>query len=105
MIEIAQARALVRDLFEHSARIYWTDFILTMLVAYGAVALYLSSPVFSLPCFIGFTVAAFALLRCGVFIHEIAHMPRGRMPPFPGHLEHPIWRPGPDALLHVQESR
>ena len=82
VFSIAQARALVRDLFEHRAWIYWTDFILTMLVAYGAVALYLSSPVFSLPCFIGFTVAAFALLRCGVFIHEIAHMPRGRMPLF-----------------------
>lgn len=75
----AEARALVRDLFEHRARIYWTDFILTLLIAYGAVALYLSNPVFSLPCFIGFAVAAFALFRCGVFIHEIAHMPRGRM--------------------------
>ena len=79
VFSIIQARALLRDLFEHRAWIYWTDFILTMLVAYGAVALYLSSPVFSLPCFIGFTIAAFALLRCGVFIHEIAHLPRGRM--------------------------
>ena len=82
MIEIAQARVLVRDLFEHRAWIYWMDFILTLVVAYGAAALYLSSPVFSLSCFIGFAVAAFALLRCGVFIHEIAHMPRGRMPVF-----------------------
>jgi fatty acid desaturase len=82
MIEITQARALVKDLFEHRAWIYWMDFILTLVVAYGAAALYLSSPVFSLPCFIGFAVAAFALLRCGVFIHEIAHMPRGRMPVF-----------------------
>jgi fatty acid desaturase len=79
---IAPAGALVRDLFEHSARIYWTDFILTLLAVYGAVALYLSSRIFSLPCFIGFTVAAFALFRCGVFIHEIAHMPRGRLPRF-----------------------
>ena len=45
---LAQARALVEDLFEHRAWIYWTDFILTLLVAYGAVALYLSSPVFAL---------------------------------------------------------
>src|SRR5258708_17070397 len=77
-----QARILVKDLFEHSARIYWTDFLLTLFVAYGAVALYLSSPVLSLRCCIGFTVAAFALFRCGVFIHEIAHIPQGPMPLF-----------------------
>jgi fatty acid desaturase len=69
----------VKDLFEHSAWIYWTDFLLSLFVAYGAVALYLSSPIFSPACLIGFTIAALALFRCGVFIHEIAHLPRGRM--------------------------
>jgi len=78
-ISLVQARALVKDLFEHSAWIYWTDFLLSMSVAYGAVALYLSSPSFSPRFLSGFTVAAFALLRCGVFIHEIAHMPGKRM--------------------------
>src|SRR5438105_11041302 len=78
-ISLVQARTLVKDLFEHSARIYWTDFLLSMAVAYGAVALYLSSPIFSPRSVIGFTIAAFALYRCGVFIHEIAHMPRKRM--------------------------
>jgi fatty acid desaturase len=76
---IAQARAVVKDLFEHSARIYWTDFLLSLSVAYGAVALYLSSPVFSPRYLIAFAVAAFALFRCGVFIHEIVHMPKERM--------------------------
>jgi fatty acid desaturase len=76
---LIQARALVKDLFEHRARIYWTDFLLSMSVAYGAVALYLSSPIFSPLSLIGFTIAAFALLRCGVFIHEIAHLPRKRL--------------------------
>ncbi len=79
---LARARTLVGDLFAHSARIYWTDFLLTLFAAYGAVALYLASPIFSLKCCIGFTVAAFALFRCGVFIHEIAHIPRERMPLF-----------------------
>jgi fatty acid desaturase len=76
---IARARAVVKDLFEHKAWIYWTDFLLCVSVAYGAVALYLSSPAFSPPYLIGFTIAAFALYRCGVFIHEIVHMPRERM--------------------------
>jgi fatty acid desaturase len=78
-ISLVQARALVKDLFEHDARIYWTDFLLTLFVTYGAVALYLSSPTFSWLFFLGFTIAAFGLFRCGVFIHEIAHMPRERL--------------------------
>jgi fatty acid desaturase len=78
----SQARALVKDLFEHSAWIYWTDFLLSMVLGYAAVALYLFSPAFSLQFFIGLTVAAFALFRCGVFMHEIIHMPRERMPVF-----------------------
>jgi fatty acid desaturase len=76
---VAEARAVVKDLFEHSALIYWTDFLLSLSVAYGAVALYLSSPVFSPRYLIAFAIAAFALFRCGVFIHEIVHMPRERM--------------------------
>jgi fatty acid desaturase len=78
----SQARAVVKDLFEHNARIYWTDFILSMVLGYAAAALYLFSPAFSLQFFIGLTIAAFALFRCGVFIHEITHMPEGRMPVF-----------------------
>jgi len=78
----AQARALVKDLFEHSARIYWTDFLLSMVLGYAAVALYLFSAALSPPFFLGITIAAFALFRCGVFMHEIVHLPRGRMPVF-----------------------
>lgn len=78
----SQARAVVKDLFEHSPRIYWTDFLLSMVLGYAAVALYLFSPTFSLQFFIGLTIAVFALFRCGVFMHEIVHMPRERMPVF-----------------------
>jgi fatty acid desaturase len=78
----AQARAVVKDLFQHSARIYWTDFLVSMVLGYAAVALYLFSPTFSPQFFIGLTIAALALFRCGVFMHEIVHMPRERMPVF-----------------------
>jgi len=78
----SQVRAVVKDLFEHSARIYWTDFLVSMVLGYAAAALYLFSPTFSPDFFIGFMIAVFALFRCGVFIHEIVHMPRGRMPVF-----------------------
>ena len=46
-ISLVQTRSLVKDLFQHSAWIYWTDFLLSISVAYGAVALYLSNPIFS----------------------------------------------------------
>lgn len=74
-ISFAQTRALVKDLLEPNPRIYWADFLLSLSVAYGSAALYLLSPRFSAPYSIGFTIAAFALYRCGVFIHEIVHLP------------------------------
>jgi len=81
-LSFAQAKTLVKDLFEHDARIYWTDFLVSLSITYGAVALYLSSQMFSALFFIGFTVAAFGLYRCGVFVHEIAHLPGKRMGSF-----------------------
>lgn len=76
---LAETRKIIQDLFERRAAIYWTDFLVSMSVAYGAVAVYLTSTPFSPPYFISFIVAAFALFRCGVFIHEIVHLPAGRL--------------------------
>lgn len=78
-LSLAHPTDIIRDLFEHRALIYWTDFLLSLTVAYGAVALYLWSPAFSPGGLAAFTVAAFALFRSGVFIHEIVHLPRGRL--------------------------
>ena len=41
-LSFAQARTFVKDLFEHKAWIYWMDFLLSLSLAYGAVALYLT---------------------------------------------------------------
>ncbi|MGH8296428.1 MAG: fatty acid desaturase family protein [Steroidobacteraceae bacterium] len=81
-LELREAREMIKDLFRHDARIYWTDFLLSLLVAYGAAALYLSSPAFSARAIGAFAVAVFALFRCGVFIHEIVHMPGDRLRTF-----------------------
>jgi fatty acid desaturase len=81
-LDLREAREIIGDLFRHNALIYWTDFLLTMSIAYGAVALYLSSPAFSALYIAAFIVAAFALFRCGVFIHEIVHMPGDRLRAF-----------------------
>jgi fatty acid desaturase len=81
---VTRVRELVKDLFNHSARVYWADFLLSMSVAYGAVALFLSSRAFSPVYILAFVVAAFGLFRCGVFMHEIVHLPKGRLPLFSG---------------------
>jgi len=76
---LTAARELIKDLFEPSARHYWTDFLLSLAIAYGAVALYLSTSPFSPPFIASFIVAAFALFRCGVFMHELVHLPARRL--------------------------
>ncbi len=76
---LAEARGVLKDLFEPRAPIYWSDFLVSLCIAYGAVALYLRSPLLSGLQVLGFVVGAFALFRCGVFIHEIVHLPRGRL--------------------------
>jgi len=78
-LSLAQTRRIIQDLFEHRAWLYWTDFLLSLSLAYGAVAVYLTTAPFSPPYLIAFIVAAFALFRCGVFIHEIVHLPAQRL--------------------------
>lgn len=73
--ELTEARELVKDLFEPRAWRYWVDFLLSLSIAYAAVAVYLSAAPFSPPFIASFIVAAFALFRCGVFMHELVHLP------------------------------
>jgi fatty acid desaturase len=78
----AEAGRVVRDLFQRSPRRYWVDLLVTVSVAYGAVALYLSAPMPSARGVAALAVAAFALFRAGVFIHEIVHFRRGELRSF-----------------------
>lgn len=79
---VQEAKRIVEDLFEPDPAIYWGDFIATAAVAYGFAALYLTAPTFSWEQAITFVIAGLALFRAGVFIHEIVHMPKGRMTAF-----------------------
>jgi fatty acid desaturase len=74
-----EARALVGDLFWRSPRRYWMDLIASAGVAYGSIGVYLLVPLASPAGVAALVVAAFALFRAGVFIHEIAHFPRRAM--------------------------
>jgi fatty acid desaturase len=79
---VQEAKRIVDDLFVPDPAIYWADFLATTAVAYGFSALYLTAPDFSWEQAITFVIAGLALFRAGVFIHEIVHMPKGRMTAF-----------------------
>lgn len=79
---IREAKEIIADLFRYRPELYFLDFIACLLVGYGAAAIYFMSPGFSFAHVGGFLVSGAALFRCGVFIHEIVHMPRGEMTAF-----------------------
>ena len=70
------AANLTRDLNVPSARIYWTDLIVSALIGYAALfaAMLMTSP---LPAVIAGMVAVLALYRAGSFIHELTHIKQG----------------------------
>ncbi|MEZ5829918.1 MAG: fatty acid desaturase [Dongiaceae bacterium] len=79
---VPEAWRLVRDLMLHKPMIYFADFIVSAIVAYGALWVFFHAPDFSFWHAAAFLVASFGLFRAGVFIHEIAHMPAGKMTAF-----------------------
>ncbi len=79
---LAAARALVRDLFQPDARIYWWDFLVHALIGWSAlisVAILTLPPWLLLACWL---VAVLALYRAVIFIHELAHLRPGALPGF-----------------------
>ncbi|MBX7146450.1 MAG: fatty acid desaturase [Alphaproteobacteria bacterium] len=72
---IQQAKSIVDDLFIYKPYLYWLDFIVTTIIAYGAAYIYFTADNFSFGQISSFFVSIFALFRAGVFIHEIVHMP------------------------------
>ncbi len=75
----AQARALIGDLFERSAAVYWTDFLLSTGAAWALTAVYFMSRPWSAVQVAAFLGAAVLFYRAGTFIHEIVHMPGAQM--------------------------
>lgn len=74
---LKEARKLVKDLWKPNARIYWTDFTISALLGWGAVAVATLTPFGSLVQIIALVVATLALYRAVIFIHELAHLQVG----------------------------
>jgi len=77
-----EARLIVVDLFEPQPARYWVDFAISYLIAAVASIVYFATPNFSWWQLLAWPIAGFAMFRTGVFIHEIVHMPAGRMTGF-----------------------
>jgi fatty acid desaturase len=91
VVLLKAAAELTREFSRPSPRIYWTDFLLSVAIGYGAlVAAVLAGPLaFTLALGL---VAVLALYRAESFIHEITHMKHSALPGF---------RAGWNALIGV----
>jgi fatty acid desaturase len=79
---IGQARQIVADLFTPHPVIFWADFLVSLVIGYGATILYLAAPMFSAQQIACFLIAGVALFRAALFMHEIVHLRRGEMTAF-----------------------
>src|SRR5262245_66015249 len=71
---LRETKELIQDLFVPKPLLYWTDFLITVSVAYGFAAIYIMAPPFSLIQVTAFLLSGAALFRLGTFIYEIVHM-------------------------------
>lgn len=79
----AQLMPLVRDLGQHRAGIYWSDFLLSMATFWAAgCTLAYRAPMLDALAIAMFIVAVLALYRASCFMHEIVHLPRSALPGF-----------------------
>ncbi|MBL9160269.1 MAG: fatty acid desaturase [Verrucomicrobiales bacterium] len=75
----SEAMRIVADLAAPRPILYWLDFLFSLFVAYGTASLYLEGalpPGVRLLCYL---VAIGGLYRISIFIHEVIHLPRGKM--------------------------
>jgi fatty acid desaturase len=69
-----EARELVKGLNAPNPRIYWTDFLVSVTLGWGAFILALRSPPFSAWQLVFCLAATLALYRAVIFTHELAHL-------------------------------
>jgi len=72
------------DFFRVSPLRYWTDFLVSLVVAYLSATIFLLAPIGSWTQLIAFPVAVFWLYRLGSLIHEVCHLGHREMPLFKG---------------------
>ena len=81
LLEAALRMALTRDLVTARPGIYWTDCLASAALGYGALAVAIVAGQPWLVVIAGL-VAALALYRATLFIHELTHIRQGALPGF-----------------------
>src|SRR4051794_11164207 len=80
---ISTARAVLQesdvDFFRVSPVRYWLDFLLSMVLAYGAGSVFLMAPLGSAWQYAAFPLAVFWLYRLGSLVHEVCHLGQHEM--------------------------
>lgn len=71
---LREARHIVRDLFEPKAKVYWTDFLLSIGVAYACLSAFRRMPGLHWGHGLAYVGAVLAFYRAGSFIHELVHL-------------------------------
>lgn len=71
---LAEARALVKDLFVPRASRYWPDFLLSAGIGWAAFYAALRWPAGSAAQAVALAVSVVALYRAVIFVHELAHL-------------------------------
>ena len=72
---VFDAQKILLHLQRPTPRIFWTDFLATMAIAYTAFAIYQTARDYSALQAASLILSGIALYRAVVFIHEIAHRP------------------------------
>jgi len=76
-LPLQQMRQRVRDLLTPKPWIYWTDFLCHCVLTWAAFVVSVRCPPWSVLQAAAWAVSVFALYRCVIFIHELAHLRRG----------------------------
>ncbi len=82
---ITQAKSLVKDLSVPNPKIYWADFLVSIIVGHACFSMCLNAPkLFSLPQTemwlargLLFAITAILYMRSAMFIHELVHLRSG----------------------------
>jgi fatty acid desaturase len=82
LLDLGAIKKQLEDCFRPNPWIYWTDFLLSAFIGYGAFVATEVLPLFSIPQIFFFLVSVFALYRAVLFTHEITHQSRKDLPGF-----------------------
>ena len=79
---LQEARKLTRHLMKPKLVIYWADFLIHIMIGWGAFAYAYITPLMSAGGLAALTIAALALYRAVIFTHELSHLKKGTFQTF-----------------------